>query len=53
VSSAHEITELLQAWSDGDREALEKLTPLVHRELHEAARRYMAGELITRCRLPR
>ena len=40
----HEITQLLQAWSDGDRDALEKLTPLVHKELHQAARRCMAGE---------
>jgi RNA polymerase sigma factor (TIGR02999 family) len=42
--STHELTELLLAWSDGDREALEKLTPLVHRELHRLARRCMAGE---------
>ena len=40
----HEITQLLQAWSDGDRDALEKLTPLVHKELHQAASRCMAGE---------
>ncbi len=42
--STHEITELLQAWSAGDEEALERLTPLVYAELHRAARRYMAGE---------
>ncbi len=42
--STHEVTQLLRAWSAGDQEALEKLTPLVYAELHRAARRYMAGE---------
>ena len=42
--SAHEITRLLRAWSDGDQEALDKLTPLVYRELHRAAKRYMARQ---------
>jgi RNA polymerase sigma factor (TIGR02999 family) len=41
---SHEVTGLLQAWSAGDQEALQKLTPLVYQELHRAARRYMAGE---------
>jgi len=41
---AHEVTGLLQAWSAGDEEALRKLMPLVYRELHRAARRYMIGE---------
>jgi len=35
---------MLRAWTAGDQQALEKLTPLVHRELHRVARRYMAGE---------
>src|SRR5215469_15272791 len=39
-----EVTKLLRAWSAGDEEALEKLTPLVYQELHRAARRYMDGE---------
>ena len=43
-SSAHEITQLLRAWSKGDQEALDKLTPLVYEELHRAAHRYMAQE---------
>jgi ECF sigma factor len=34
----HEITELLQAWRQGDEGALEKLTPQVYRELHRAAK---------------
>jgi RNA polymerase sigma-70 factor, ECF subfamily len=42
--STHEITEWLTSWSDGDRTALEKLTPLVYRELHRLARHYMRGE---------
>jgi RNA polymerase sigma factor (TIGR02999 family) len=42
--SAHEVTELLRAWSGGDQAALEKLTPLVYEELHRAAHRYMAQE---------
>lgn len=40
----HDVTSLLQAWYDGSPEALEKLTPLIYKELHEVARRYMAGE---------
>ncbi len=31
--TGHEITELLQAWREGDERALEKLTPEVYREL--------------------
>ena len=42
--SSHNITQLLIAWSDGDPAALEQLTPLVYKELHRLARRYMAGE---------
>jgi len=44
TSPTHEITGLLLAWSNGDKHALEKLTPLVYQELHRSARRYMAGE---------
>jgi RNA polymerase sigma factor (TIGR02999 family) len=44
ATSTHEITRLLQAWGDGDERALEKLTPLVYDELHQAAQRYMARE---------
>jgi len=40
----HEISNLLKAWSAGDEQALEKLTPLVYAELHRAAHRYMSGE---------
>ena len=40
----HKVTDLLQAWSSGDGEALQKLVPLVYRQLHRAAQRYIAGE---------
>ena len=39
-----EVTELLLAWSEGDRSALEKLMPLVYNELHRLAHRYMGRE---------
>ena len=42
--SPHEVTQLLQAWSDGNQEALDKLAPLVYEELHRLARHYMSGE---------
>jgi RNA polymerase sigma factor (TIGR02999 family) len=40
----HEITELLQAWSRGDSQALSKLIPLVDRELRKIAHAYMSKE---------
>ena len=40
----HDITQLLQAWSEGDERALDKLIPLVYRELHRMAQRYMAHQ---------
>ena len=43
-SSPQQVTELLQAWSQGDETALEKLIPLVHGELRRLAKRYMARE---------
>lgn len=42
--SPHEITGLLQAWSDGDPGSLEKLMPLVYDELRRLAKHYMARE---------
>jgi hypothetical protein len=35
-----DISTLLHAWSEGDHEALRKLTPIVYNELHRLARRY-------------
>jgi RNA polymerase sigma factor (TIGR02999 family) len=40
----HEITELLRAWSNGDKEALNQLQPLVDDELKRLARNYMRAE---------
>ena len=39
-----EVTKLLLAWGAGDAAALEQLLPVVYRELHGMARRYMAEE---------
>lgn len=39
-----EVSVLLQAWSEGDQRALEKLTPIVYGELRRLARHYMQGE---------
>jgi len=38
------VTALLHAWSQGDAAALEKLTPLVYRELRRLAHRYVSAE---------
>jgi RNA polymerase sigma factor (TIGR02999 family) len=40
----HQLTMLLKAWSEGDRKALDQLTPRVYKELHRLARHYMARE---------
>jgi RNA polymerase sigma-70 factor, ECF subfamily len=42
--SSHEITLMLHEWSAGNREALEKLLPLVYDELHRQAARYLRRE---------
>ncbi len=39
-----EVTALLLAWRTGDREALEKLIPLVYGDLRERAERYLKRE---------
>jgi RNA polymerase sigma-70 factor (ECF subfamily) len=39
-----QVTGLLQAWSDGDETALERLIPLVEAELRRLARAYMRRE---------
>ena len=44
MPDSSEITGLLIAWSEGDREALERLLPLVERELHRLAHHYMSRE---------
>lgn len=44
MTDAHEITDLLRAWSNGNPAALEKLIPLVDRELRRLAHAYMGRE---------
>jgi RNA polymerase sigma-70 factor (ECF subfamily) len=43
-ATAHDVTPLLRAWSEGNEQALERLIPLVYRELHRIARGCMARE---------
>jgi len=44
MAVSHGVTRLLQAWNRGEHNALERLVPLVYRELHRLAHRYMRGE---------
>jgi RNA polymerase sigma-70 factor (ECF subfamily) len=44
VPSSHDVTLMLQAWTAGDRSALEQLTPLVEAELRRLAHGYLAQE---------
>jgi RNA polymerase sigma-70 factor, ECF subfamily len=39
-----EVSGLLRAWGDGDRAALDQLTPIVYDELRRLASHYMRGE---------
>ncbi|MEM1177590.1 MAG: ECF-type sigma factor [Acidobacteriota bacterium] len=39
-----QLTDLLTAWSEGDDDALETLTPLVYQEMHRLAYHYLLGE---------
>jgi RNA polymerase sigma factor (TIGR02999 family) len=39
-----EVTQLLRRWSDGDRQALDELVPLIYSELHKLAKRHMAQQ---------
>jgi len=43
-SSPHDVTQLLIAWSDGDRAALDQLMPLVYEELRRLAHSYIKRE---------
>jgi RNA polymerase sigma-70 factor (ECF subfamily) len=43
-SAETDVSALLRAWSDGDQDALEALTPLVYEELHRLASHYMRRE---------
>ncbi len=39
-----DVTRLLLAWSNGDREALDQLMPIVYAELRRLASRHLGGE---------
>jgi RNA polymerase sigma-70 factor, ECF subfamily len=41
---AHDITELLDQWGRGEKDALEKLAPVVYQELRKRARGYFRRE---------
>jgi RNA polymerase sigma-70 factor, ECF subfamily len=41
---AHEVTQLLQDWKSGKREALDELLPIVYDELHRVAKRLLRNE---------
>lgn len=41
---AEQITDMLIAWSDGDRAAADSVLPIVYDELHRIAHRYMSKE---------
>ena len=43
-TSPHEVTQLLVAWGDGDQAALDRLLPLVDRELRRLAHQYLGKE---------
>ncbi len=42
--ASRDVTALLRAWADGDASALDRLVPVVYRELHKIARTCMAAE---------
>jgi len=42
--SPRDVTELLVAWGNGDKKALDQLMPVVYRELHRLAHRHIAYE---------
>jgi RNA polymerase sigma factor (TIGR02999 family) len=44
VSAPITPTDLLRAWGNGERAALDRLVPLVNRELHQLARRCLRDE---------
>lgn len=44
ASLPNEVTQLLVAWGNGDKAALDKLMPIVHDELHRLAHHYMGRE---------
>jgi len=46
MDTAPDVTQLLLAWSDGNRDALDELTPLIYRELKKLAESYLRRERV-------
>lgn len=44
MNDSNNITQILQAWSDGNQSALDELLPLIYDELHRQAARYLKKE---------
>ena len=44
TNTSHSVTQLLREWSAGDREALDRLIPIVYDELRQQASRYLRRE---------
>ena len=44
MSATRDVTQLLVEWASGDQQALDKLTPLVYRELRQLAARHLRKE---------
>ena len=44
MENPHDVTQLLLKWSQGDQGAVDELLPMVYRELHKIAHRYLNKE---------
>src|ERR1700747_93801 len=44
MSVTHDVTQLLEPWASGDRQALDDLTPLVYKELRRLAASHLRKE---------
>jgi RNA polymerase sigma-70 factor, ECF subfamily len=44
IRTTEQITQLLAGWGRGERTALDQVTPLIYKELHRIAHRYMRRE---------
>lgn len=44
VNKIESVTNLLSQWSNGDKSSLDKLIPLIYKELHHIANRYLLRE---------
>lgn len=52
MSIQEEVTQLLIRWKEGDRAAADQLAPIVYRELHRLAERYLRDESSARTLQP-